>query len=162
MDFCVLVANIVGIGHHRRRSMGVVIPLFHHSIPLFHSTIPFHRSIPPNKDSHTNWYTYPNTHFAWFSCFLFNYLSSWEKCTFPRMNTHCISKHGCNWLIFHYFYLHQRKLYLVELKPLKVHKQLENLHVLSVPLQCQHQCAVLMHNFFTKRTNHSGLVVRVG
>ena len=53
-DFCVLVAlsHIVGIGRHRRRSMGVVIPLFHHSIPLFHSTIPFHRSIPPNKDTH--------------------------------------------------------------------------------------------------------------
>ena len=29
---------IVGIGRHRVRSMGVVIPLFHHSIPLFHST----------------------------------------------------------------------------------------------------------------------------
>ena len=49
--------NIVGIGRDRTRSVGVVIPLFHHpfhySIPPFHSTIPFHRSIPPNKDTHT-------------------------------------------------------------------------------------------------------------
>ena len=39
-----LFSNIVGIGRHRMRSMGVVIPLVHHSIPLFHSTVPFHRS----------------------------------------------------------------------------------------------------------------------
>ena len=32
----------LGIGCHRMRSMGVVIPLVHHSIPLFHST-PFTR-----------------------------------------------------------------------------------------------------------------------
>ena len=34
----------MGIGRHRTRSTGVVIPLFHHSIPLFHSTV-------PNKDT---------------------------------------------------------------------------------------------------------------
>ena len=32
------VSNVVGIGRHRTCSMGVIIPLFHHSIP-------------PNKDT---------------------------------------------------------------------------------------------------------------
>ena len=36
--------------------VGVVVPLFHHSIPPFHSTIPFHGSIPPNKDTRSRAY----------------------------------------------------------------------------------------------------------
>ena len=73
-----IVSNIVGIGRHRRRSMGVVIP-------PFHSTIPFHRSIPPNKDTHSIYrylheYLFPNIKFTTIALILlFHFINSYSK-----------------------------------------------------------------------------------